>query len=65
MCILVNFSRPLCMSSEYIYIYIYICYFDYEIIMTFLNFNTIDYFLQGNIIKIHIEKYLNLYNFLI
>lgn len=33
--------------------------------MTFRNFNTIDYFLQGNIIKIHIEKYLNLYNFLI
>lgn len=29
------------------------------------NFNTIDYFLQENIIKIHIEKYLNLYNFLI
>lgn len=23
------------------------------------NFNTIDYFLQGNIIKIHIEKYIS------
>lgn len=30
-CILVNFSRPLCMSSKYIYIYI--CYFDYEIVV--------------------------------